>query len=224
MSNGPIAILFDIDGTLITSGGAGTRAWALAFDEVYGMKVDISSLSDLGMTDAEVGSKGLESVVGRKPTGNELEKMLECHLRYLPRTVEESEGYRVMQGAEDLLTALITQGYMLGLVSGNSEKGAHIKLKRANLNRFFSFGGFGSDSANRRELTEVAISRAEIVFGAQIPLEQFLCVGDTSRDIDAAHAAGVKCVGVATSKYSKEDLKDAGADYVIGSLSEGLPL
>ncbi len=224
MSNGPIAILFDIDGTLITSGGAGTRAWALAFDEVYGMKVDISSLSDLGMTDAEVGSKGLESVVGRKPTGNELEKMLECHLRYLPRMVEESEGYRVMQGAEDLLTALITQGYMLGLVSGNSEKGAHIKLKRANLNRFFSFGGFGSDSANRRELTEVAISRAEIVFGAQIPLEQFLCVGDTSRDIDAAHAAGVKCVGVATSKYSKEDLKDAGADYVIGSLSEGLPL
>ncbi|TAN25408.1 MAG: HAD family hydrolase [Actinomycetota bacterium] len=224
MSKGLIAILFDIDGTLITSGGAGTRAWALAFDEVYGTKLDISQLSDLGMTDGEVGSKGLESMLGHKPSNGELEKMLERHLHYLAKTIEESEGYRVLEGAEDLLISLIIKGHMLGLVSGNSEKGAHIKLKRANLNRFFSFGGFGSDSVDRNELTEVAISRAEIAFGGRIVPEQLLCVGDTARDVGAAHAAGIKCVGVASSKFSKQDLKDAGADYVIGSLKEGLPI
>ncbi|MDA8080237.1 MAG: HAD family hydrolase [Actinomycetota bacterium] len=224
MTDGPVAILFDIDGTLITSGGAGTRAWALAFDEVYGVKVDISQFSDLGMTDPEVAVRSFEAVLGRKPQPKELVSILERHVHYLAQTVESSERYKVLDGAEELLTDLIGRGYMLGLVSGNSEKGAHIKLSRANLNRFFSFGGFGSDSADRSELTKTALQRAELAFGRQIALPQFLSVGDTARDVEAAHAVGIKCVGVATSKFTKQDLLDAGADYVIGSLREGLPI
>ena len=224
MTDGPVAILFDIDGTLITSGGAGTRAWALAFDEVHGVKVDISQFSDLGMTDAEVAVKSFQAVMGRKPQPEELVFLMERHVHYLAQTVETSERYRVLDGAEDLLTDLIRRGYMLGLVSGNSERGAHIKLSRANLNRFFSFGGFGSDSADRSELTKTALERAELAFGRQIALSQFLSVGDTARDVEAAHAVGIKCVGVATSKFTKQDLLDAGADYVIGSLRAGLPI
>ncbi|NNN19667.1 MAG: HAD family hydrolase [Acidimicrobiaceae bacterium] len=224
MPEGPVAILFDIDGTLITSGGAGTRAWALAFDEVHGVKADISQLSDLGMTDPEVGVRSFEAVIGRKPDQKELDCLLERHLHYLVLTVAESDGYRVLDGAEDLLIDLIKRGYMLGLVSGNSEKGAHIKLNRANLNRFFSFGGYGSDSSDRNELTKTALLRAETSYGGQLARGQFLTVGDTTRDVQAAHSAGIKCVGVATSKFSKEDLLKAGADYVIGSLKEGLPI
>ncbi len=224
MGDRPIAILFDIDGTLITSGGAGTRAWALAFDEVYGTKVDISRFSDLGMTDPEVGALSFEALMGRKPESEELDRLLERHVHYLSQTVAESENYRVLDGAEALLIDLIKRGCMLGLVSGNSKRGAHIKLSRANLNRFFSFGGFGSDSADRTELTRAAILRAEIAYGAKISLHQFLAVGDTSRDVEAAHAVGIRCVGVATSKFTKADLLGAGADFAIGSLREGLPV
>lgn len=223
MKDAPIAILFDIDGTLISSGGAGTRAWALAFDELYGTKVDISKFSDLGMTDPEVGALSFEGLVGRRPRSEELDEMLERHVHYLAKTVADSPGYKVLEGVEDLLLDLIKHGRMLGLVSGNSMKGAHIKLNRANLNRFFSFGGFGSDSADRGELTKAAISRAEISYGGSLPMDRVIAVGDTIRDVEAAHTAGIRCVGVATSKFSTEDLLAAGADFAVGSLRNGLP-
>lgn len=219
-----MAVLFDIDGTLITSGGAGTAAWALAFEEIYGVRVDISQFSDLGMTDPEVGIKSFEGLKGRKPEVEELMALLDRHVHYLVKTVRESEGYRVLDGAEELLVELIRDGYILGLVSGNSEKGAHIKLSRGNLNRFFSFGGFGSDSADRNELTNTAMVRAELTFGGRISQSAFLYVGDTPRDVEAAHAVGIKCVGVATSKFTLDDLQNAGADYVISTLKEGLPV
>lgn len=224
MSRRTVAILFDIDGTLISSGGAGTRAWAMAFDDAYGVSVDISEFSDLGMTDPEVGIKSFEGLKGRKPDAEELTALLERHVRYLKQTVRESEGYRILNGVEELLIQLVSMGYLLGLVSGNSEKGAHIKLHRANLNRFFAFGGFGSDSADRNELAKTAIVRAEMTFGSQIALDEFLYVGDTPRDVEAAHAVGIKSVGVATSKFTTDDLRNAGADHVIGSLKEGLPI
>lgn len=219
-----VAILFDIDGTLITSGGAGTKAWSLAYQSEYKLDVDISAISDMGMTDPEVGELSFVSAMGRKPKADELERLLELHSHYLSTSVEESEGYRVLDGAKEILISLIEQGYILGLSSGNSEKGAHIKLHRAELNRFFSFGGYGSDSRDRGELTKVAMSRAQIVYGAAIEASQFLAVGDTSRDVEAAHTAGIECVAVASAKFSKDELAKSGADYVIGSLKEGLPL
>lgn len=224
MSQRRIAILFDIDGTLITSGGAGTRAWALAFNDIYDTEVDISGLSDLGMTDAEVGSKSFESLMSRPPDEAELDALLERHLHFLSAAVKEAEGYRVLPGVENLLVELISSGYQLGIVSGNGERGAHVKLHRSNLNRFFSFGGYGSDSPLRSTLTKVAMGRAEIVYGARIDPDEFLSVGDTPRDVEAAHSVGISCVGVATSKFSKYDLLEAGADYVVDTLGEGLPL
>lgn len=219
-----IAVLFDIDGTLITSGGAGTRAWALAFEEAHGKTVDIGSFSDIGMTDAEVGQRSFEATFNRPAKPEEIDRLLELHQSFLSKTVSESEGYKVLDGVEELLTDLILRGYLLGLVSGNTERGAHIKLHRAKLNRFFSFGGYGSDSIDRSELTNAALAKAEVTFGARIQLSQFLSVGDTPRDVEAAHAVGIECVGVASSKFSKQELKESGADFVIGSLSEGLPL
>lgn len=224
MSARRIAILFDIDGTLITSGGAGTRAWALAFDDVYNLDVDISLLSDMGMTDSEVGIKSFESVKNRKPSSEELDFLLERRLHFLTQAIAESEGYRVLPGVEELLVKLIGEGYQLGLVSGNDEVGAHIKLKRANLNRFFCFGGYGSDSPDRAELTKAALSKAEMVHGGQLQLSDYLAVGDTPRDVEAAHSAGIECVGVASSKFSVKELLKAGADFAIESLVEGLPL
>ena len=219
-----IAALFDIDGTLIITGGAGAAAWRLAFDDLYGIPADIGEFTDTGMTDPEVGHKTFAAVLGREPSRAELGKLMERRLHYLYRTVEESDGYRVLDGVEELLPRMLEEGYLLGLVTGNVEAAAHIKLHRARLNRFFSFGGYGSDSTDRGELTRAALKRASVVSGGSVTPDQAFVVGDTPHDVAAAHAAGIPCVGVASHHYTAEQLRAAGADYVIESLADGLPL
>jgi phosphoglycolate phosphatase len=219
-----IAVLFDIDGTLLITGGAGAASWRLAFDELYGIPADIGEFTDTGMTDPEVGRKTFEAVLNREPERKEFSRLLERRLHYLHETVAESEDYRVLAGVEDLLPRLIEDGYLLGLVTGNLEAAAHIKLHRARLNRFFSFGGYGSDSTDRGELTKVALRRATLVYGEPVTADQTIVVGDTPHDVEGAHAAGIECVGVGSHHFSVDQLREAGADYAIASLSEGLPL
>ena len=219
-----IAVLFDIDGTLLITGGAGAASWRLAFDELYGIPADIGTFSDSGMTDPEVGRKTFEAVLHRTPERKEFTRLLERRLYYLHETVERSEHYRVLPGVEELLPKLIDDGYLLGLVTGNLEAAAHIKLHRAQLNRFFSFGGYGSDSADRSELTRIAVKRATLVYGEPVSPAQAIAVGDTPRDVEGAHAAGIACIGVASHSFSIDQLRAAGADYAIASLAEGLPL
>src|SRR6185295_14305798 len=112
-----------------------------------------------GMTDPEVGRLAFVGAVGHEPSRRELAKVMGRRLTHLADAVEESDGYKVMEGVEDLLDRLIDDGLLLGLTTGNVEGAAHIKLGRANLNRFFSFGGYGSDSTDRTELTRKAIER-----------------------------------------------------------------
>jgi phosphoglycolate phosphatase-like HAD superfamily hydrolase len=223
MTKDPLAILFDIDGTLINTGGAGAASWRLAFDELYGIPADIGKFTDTGMTDPVVGRKTFESVLKREPERREFTKLMERRNFYLHQTVEESEGYEVLPGVDELLADLIEQGYLLGLVTGNVEAAAHIKLHRAHLNRFFSFGGYGSDSDERGELTKIALKRASLVYGEAVEHDRAFSVGDTPLDVSGAHAAGIECVGVGSHHYSADQLRDAGADYAISSLEEGLP-
>jgi phosphoglycolate phosphatase len=224
MPKGRIAVLFDIDGTLLTTGGAGAASWRLTFDELYGIPADIGKFTDSGMTDPEVGRKTFEAVLNRKPERKEFTRLLERRLHYLHETVAESKEYRVLAGVEELLPRLIDDGYLLGLVTGNVEAAAHVKLHRAQLNRFFSFGGYGSDSTDRGELTKIALERATLVYGEAVSAAQAIVVGDTPHDVEGAHAAGIACVGVASHNFTVEQLRAAGADYAIASLTEGLPL
>jgi phosphoglycolate phosphatase len=224
MAEDRIAILFDIDGTLLVTGGAGAASWRLAFDELYGIPADIGQFTDAGMTDPEVGRRTFQSVLHREPGRNEFTRLLERRLHYLHGTVAESKDYRVLPGVQELLPRLIVDGYLLGLVTGNVEAAAHVKLHRAGLNRFFSFGGYGSDSSDRGELTRIALKRATIVYGEQLSPAQAIVVGDTPHDVEGAHAAGLACVGVGSHHFNVQQLRDAGADYAIASLEEPLPL
>jgi phosphoglycolate phosphatase len=224
MADERIAILFDIDGTLLITGGAGAASWRLAFDELYGISADIGKFSDAGMTDPDVGRRTFQAVLHREPERKEFTRLLERRLHYLHRTVAESEDYRVLPGVQELLPRLIDDGYLLGLVTGNVEAAAHIKLHRARLNRFFSFGGYGSDATDRGELTRIALKRASLVYGEPLTPAQAIVVGDTPHDVEGAHAAGMACVGVGSHHFNVEQLCDAGADYAIASLQEPLPL
>lgn len=220
-----LAILFDIDGTLIITGGAGAASWRMAFDELYGIPADIGKFTDTGMTDPDVGRQTFVAVMHRQPSRTEFTKLLERRLHYLYQTVAESDEYRVLDGVEELLPQLLDEGYLLGIVTGNLEVAAHIKLHRAKLNRFFSFGGYGSDATDRGEVTKAALRRAALVYGEE-EMDPAMClvVGDTPHDAEGAHAAGIECVGVASHNFDAEQLRKGGADYVIGSLEEGLPL
>ncbi|MGI8802013.1 MAG: HAD family hydrolase [Solirubrobacteraceae bacterium] len=218
------AVLFDIDGTLITTGGASAVAWRRSFEELYGLDADINAHTHAGMTDPAVGRTTFEAVLGRPPTTQELAKLMARRLHHLAETVVSSDGYRVMPGVERLLVDLIERGLLLGLTTGNVEAAAHIKLSRGRLNRFFSFGGYGSDSDDRVELTRRALERAAVVAGVPILPAACLVVGDTPLDVAAGHGAGIRVVGVATGSYSVDELEAAGADYALASLEAGLPL
>jgi phosphoglycolate phosphatase-like HAD superfamily hydrolase len=103
------------------------------------------------------------------------------------------------------------------------EAAAHIKLSRAGFNRYFPFGGYGSDSGDRTELTKCALARGERLLGEPLDPKEVLVVGDTPKDLDAAHGAGCVAVGVATGKYSRQQLEEAGADIVLNSLRDPFP-
>ena len=149
---------------------------------------------------------------------------MSTRMRYLPQTVAESKAFRVLPGVRETLDRLHAEGYLLGVTTGGMEAAAHIKLARANLDHYFSFGGFGSDSGDRIELTRRALERASALLGEPLDPRQVLVVGDTPHDVEAAHGAGALAVGVATGHFDADALRDAGADYVLGSLEEQLPL
>jgi phosphoglycolate phosphatase-like HAD superfamily hydrolase len=217
------AVLFDIDGTLLVTGGAGGVAWQRAFEELHGVEADVAEHTDAGMTDPEIAAIVFREAIGREGTREERAKAIGCYLKHLPDAVAGSEGYRVMPGIEALLPELIEKGVLLGLVTGNIEAAAHIKLARARLNRFFSFGGYGSDSADRTEVTKAALRRGELVSGGALSDGACIAVGDTPRDVEAGHGAGVEVVGVATGSYSAAQLREAGADWSLENVTAGFP-
>ena len=218
------AVLFDIDGTLLVTGGAGGVAWQRAFEELHGVEADIAEHTDAGMTDPEIAAIVFREVIGREGSPEERSKAIGAYLKHLPDAVAASDGYRVMPGIEELLPRLVGDGVLLGLVTGNIEAAAHIKLARAHLNHFFGFGGYGSDSADRTEVTKTALRRGALVCGGELADSACIAVGDTPRDVKAGHGAGIAVVGVATGSYSVEQLREAGADYALASVLSGFPL
>jgi phosphoglycolate phosphatase len=215
-------VLFDVDGTLIDSGGSGARSWSAAFQKLYGVPADIGAHTSAGETDPQVALATFRGVLGREPEANELDKIYAEYLMHLARDIWTSERYRVLPGAEQTLARLGEAGALIGLVSGGMEGAARTKLMPADLNRFLLFGAYGSDSSDRRELTRLAIGKAG---GLQAPFgpDQAYVVGDTPLDIDAAKAAGAIAVGVASGAYSVEQLASAGADHVLESLEAPFP-
>ena len=218
----PVVVLFDVDETLVHTGGSGARSWKAAFEKLYGIPADIGEHSSAGETDPQVARATFQGVIGRDPTDNELDQLYVHYLLNLAEDILTSEGYRMLPGADQCLTALGEAGVLLGLVSGAMEGAARTKLIPANLNRFFIFGTYGSDSPDRAELTGIGIEKAARLH-AELKPSQVFVVGDTPRDIDARTMAGAVSVGVATGRYSVDELTKAGADHVLGSLVETFP-
>jgi phosphoglycolate phosphatase len=218
------AVLFDIDGTLIDTGGAGARSWSWAFERVHGVPADIAKSSSAGMTDPDVAMRTFEAVLGRAPSDHELARIFAWYVYRLQHEVEVSDGYRVLAGVVETLGRLMDLGVVLGIVSGGLEGSARIKLERGHLNRYFPVGGFGTDSRDRHEITRIAIARVSTMHGRDIQPSEVIVVGDTPLDVDAANAVGAISLGVASGNSPVDELRRAGADHVLASLEEPFPL
>jgi phosphoglycolate phosphatase len=218
------AILFDIDGTLISTGGASDRAWHRAFAELHGVDVNVPDYTGKGVPDPAVGLACFRGAIGREPTADEMSALMMLRQRYLAEEVETSPGYKVMRGARELLERLAAERRLVGLITGNTEPAAHIKLARADLNRFFAFGGYGSDADERVDVCRKALDRAALVAGPGFDRSGSIATGDTPRDVEAGHGAGIRVCGVATGEYDVEALEAAGADWTVSTLeSDDLP-
>ena len=217
-------LLFDIDGTLVSTGGAGAVAWKQAFEELHGIPADIGQFTDAGMTDPDVGAKTFEAVMQREPTPRELAQLIQRRLEHLPEAVAESQGYKVLPGVPERLRQLSRAGHLLGIITGNGDGAAFVKLARGDLMRWFTFGAYARAGLDRAGIVLEAVERGEAMLGEDVPNTEIFVIGDTPRDIEAAHAAGCTAIAVATGHYDAESLLAAGADHVLATLEEELPL
>lgn len=213
-------VLFDVDGTLILTGGAGIRAFQRTFRELFGIEAVTDGIRFHGRTDPDIIEDLFTAGLGRLPTPAEIQAICNRYLPYLHEEVCHSPGYRIMPGLPDLLEMLAGRPeFRLGLATGNLERGARIKLSRADLNRYFSFGGFGSDARDRTALIQKAIERGTSVLGQSNEAIRVVVIGDTDLDITCGRKAGATTVAVATGSDSWETLLQAAPDHLLKDLS-----
>jgi phosphoglycolate phosphatase len=214
-------LLFDIDGTLVSTGRAGVRALNRAFCQVVGIVNALDGVRLGGKTDPAI-VREVFAAYGNSHQSTAVEEILEIYVSLLPEEVQQSINYTVLPGIVPFLENIHSNPNLaLGLATGNVERGARIKLERGNLNRFFKFGGFGSDAESRTELVRRAAEKGSRHTGIPLDPRDVFVIGDTPRDVDAGREAGFRTVAVATSEYTPADLQAAGPDLVIPDFERG---
>jgi phosphoglycolate phosphatase len=217
-------LLFDLDQTLINTGGAGLRALDRACFQLFGISNAMQGISPHGKTDPAIAREILRVRFNQQAPelNGKIRSILDAYLSFLKEEVETSPKYRVLPGVSSILDEMaLRTDVALGLATGNLEPGARIKLDRGGLNRYFAFGGFGSDSEDRTELVRKAAEKAAFRCGKTILASDIFVIGDTPLDIDAGKRAGFNAVGVATGSYSMEQLRDSGANLTIPDFDQG---
>lgn len=209
-------ILFDIDCTLIDTGGAGMTALREAVVEIFGDEgppLDLAGSTDSGIV------RGLFKHFG-KDFDPEVEE--EFYLSYLPKMQKNLNspcfGGHVLPGAKSLIVGLESEGHTLGFLTGNMKRGAILKASHYDLNQHFHFGAYGDDHWDRNQLGPVALERAFNATGRRFAPEEVVVIGDTPKDVACAKAFGARSVAVATGAFEADQLMACGADFVIPSL------
>jgi len=219
-------VLFDIDGTLMDTGGAGSRALNIAFQNVFSINSAMDGISMAGKTDLQILREAL-SGSGISFSGDVAPELMESYLENLALELEKSgiDGYppkSLKPGVMELLDFLLsTSGVRIGLLTGNFEEGAWLKLKSFGIHRYFSYGAFGSDHEDRNQLLPAALSMFKRISGMDADYGDCIVIGDTPMDVNCAKPYGAFSIGVATGPYSVADLRAAGADAVFETLPDG---
>jgi phosphoglycolate phosphatase len=217
----PTVLLFDIDGTLVTTGGAGRRAMSRAFADLCQRADACDSFRLDGMTDRGIVRKAL-TAIGDDVTEARIDAVLNRYLECLGDEVSAVDAalYRVYPGMREAVDRACERNHIaVGLGTGNVKRGAKLKLDRVRLFDRFSFGGFGCDHEDRTALIRRGAERGAEKLGAPFEACRVVIIGDTPRDVAAAHGIGGECIGVATGHYSVEELRAAGAKHAFADLT-----
>jgi len=238
-------LLFDVDGTLVLTGGAAVRAMDQAFHEVFGVRGAFDHVPMPGRTDGAILADAFVralpqsqilaealSAAGVHPVDGQVARFKAAYFARFAEEIQKpvpTDSTRpprhrfkgVLPGVRELLDALSSRSDMfLGLLTGNYELGARIKLEYFDLWRYFACGAFGDDAINRHELVPVAIARSREAGCPALDPRDVVIIGDTPLDVACARHAGIRCVAVATGGYSVDALQAAGADVVLASLAD----
>lgn len=209
--------LFDIDGTLLSSGGAGKAAIETALTQEFGVAIS-TQVTYSGRTDRAI-VRDLLQMHGIAYTPENWQKLRGAYLKLLPETLARHPGL-VLPGISSLLTALGKRGIHLGLLTGNIRDGARLKLSHYGLFEHFRFGGFGDLHYDRDEVAREALAAVRSQFAHTVGLDRIWVIGDTPLDIRCARAIGVRVAAVATGWHSLEELRNEKPDLLLANFTD----
>ena len=212
-------LLFDIDGTLITSGGAGENALRLGIKDRFGIDDDLSGIEIAGRTDSGIARQFFAKHSLPDTPGNTA-SFFEGYLSHLPRLLSEKNG-RLLPGIVPLLDALSArEDVILALLTGNLERGAKLKLTHYGVWDYFEFGAYADDHHDRNQLGHFARTRARERHGIEFPPERIYVLGDTPHDITCARTIGAKAVAIATGQFTHAQLAPHTPDFLFDDLGD----
>ena len=212
-------LLFDIDGTLIASGGAGEHALRLGIKDRFGLDEDFRGIEIAGRTDSGI-ARQFFAKHSLPATPENTAAFFDAYLHHLPSLLSQKNG-RLLPGILPLLDALKARPDMvLALLTGNLARGAELKLTHYGVWDYFEFGAYADDHHDRNQLGHFARTRALERHGADFPPERIYVLGDTPHDIACARAIGAKAVAIATGQYSRDQLAEHAPDFLFDDLSD----
>jgi phosphoglycolate phosphatase-like HAD superfamily hydrolase len=218
----PILLLFDIDGTLITTGGAGYRAIKRAVEVTMGVPRALEGIAVAGRTDSIILRDAVRAIDGRELTDDLRDRIRDTYMGILATEIELVRGGPgVLPGVRALLDRLAGDaGFHVALLTGNYSQTARIKLSYFDLWKDFAWGAFGEDAVERNDLLPVAVARYRARTGRDIAPADIVIIGDTPNDVEVARVGGARSVCVTTGQYDRDALLSAGADVVFHDLSD----
>lgn len=212
-------VLFDIDGTILHSGGAGEHSLRLALKDRFGRDDDLAKVEIAGRTDAGI-ARQIFAMHGIEATPENLTEFFDGYLQHLAQELPRTRGH-LLPGVVELLETLRQRPHVaLALLTGNLSRGAELKLTHYGVWHFFEFGAYADDHHDRNELGRFACARALDAHGVEFPCGSIYVLGDTPHDIACGRAFGAKTVGIATGRYSRDELSACNPDFLFDDLSD----
>lgn len=213
-------VLFDIDGTLIRSGGAGVRAFERTFAEIFGIEGATQRMKFAGRTDVSLVREAF-LMFGLETTETNFRRFFENYPVFLEELLKTTKG-GVCEGIEQMIRGLeeVTERPLLGLLTGNIRRGAELKLGHYGLWQHFKTGAFADDHEDRNCIASIAQKRGGEMVGRELKGEEIVVIGDTPLDIACAQSIGAKVLAVGTGEYGAAELSRLGPTWAVDHVGQ----